>query len=69
MKILKKNFTIKSYRSGSRLAGRENEWLYKVVSADGTKEIKRGFSTYREADRWLSETVRIAKIIEKGGMR
>lgn len=59
-KVYKKDFIIKSYRTGSRLQGRENRVMYEVFTADGKKKVKSGFYRWKDADKWLSETVRIA---------
>lgn len=59
-KVYKKDFIIKSYRTGSRLQGRENQVMYEVFTADGKKKVKSGFYRWKDADKWLSETVRIA---------
>lgn len=59
-KVYKKDFIIKNYRTGSRLQGRENQVMYEVFTADGKKKVKSGFYRWKDADKWLSETVRIA---------
>lgn len=59
-KVYKKDFIIKSYRTGSRLQGRENRVMYEVFTADGKKKVKSGFYRWKDADKWLSETVKIA---------
>lgn len=63
--IRKKDFCIKSRRTGNRLAGHEDERVYEVFTADEKKLVKSGFYRYRDADRWLSENVRLAKQIQK----
>lgn len=59
-KIRKKDFIIKSRRTGNRLAGRENEVVWEIFTADGKKEIKSGFGRKKDADNWLSKTVKLA---------
>lgn len=67
-KVLKKNFIIKSRRTGNRLANMENQVVYEVFTADGSKKVKTGFYSYKAADKWLSETVKIAnKVLEQKG--
>lgn len=63
MTIRKKDFVIKSRRTGNRLRGHENEVVYEIFTADGTKLVKSGFGKYRDADQWLSKSVAIAKQI------
>lgn len=63
--IRKADFCIKSRRTGNRLSGHENEHIYEVFTADGKKMVKSGFYRYKDADRWLSENVRIAKMIRR----
>lgn len=62
-KVYKKDFIIKSYRTGSRLQGGENQVMYEVFTADGKKKVKSGFYRWKDADKWLSETVRIANTL------
>lgn len=62
-KIHKNDFCIKSRRTGNRLAGHENEQVYEVFTADGKKKVKSGFYRFKDADRWLSENVRLANMI------
>lgn len=65
-RIFKNQFVIKGRRTGSRLRGRENQIVYEVFTKDGTKFVKGGFYRWCDADRWLSETVRIANKIAAG---
>lgn len=52
----KKDFEIKSYRSGSQIKGKENEWLYKIYW--NGKLLKDGFSNKAEANKWLSKFIK-----------
>lgn len=63
-----KDFTYKAYPTYSRIAGREHEWKWKVVTADGKTEVERGFRTKRDAQEWVSRNVKIAKEMIKRGM-
>ncbi|MBR4656528.1 MAG: hypothetical protein IKO68_08195 [Oscillospiraceae bacterium] len=67
--IFKKDFIIKSHRTGSRLQGKENQVVYDVYTADGTKKVKSGFSRRADADKWLSDTVKIANKLLMEGKR
>lgn len=65
-RICKNQFEIKSWPTGSRLRGQENQREYGVFTKDGTKCVKRGFYKWRDADKRLSETVKIAnKLAER----
>ena len=65
-KIYKNQFIIKSRFTGNRLAGHENQVMYEIFTADGTKRVKSGFYKYHDADEWLSKTVKIANKILSG---
>ena len=65
MKIRKKDFIIKSRRTGSRLAGRENQVVYEVFTANGEKRVKGEFYRWKDADAWLSKNVKLANAILK----
>lgn len=67
--IRKKDFIIKSHRTGNRLAGHENEVMYIVYTADGKTQVKSGFYRYSDADQWLSRNVKLAQKIQKGEFR
>ena len=67
-KVRVKDFKIVPYRTGSRLAGRENEVKYSVWTADGRVEVERGFSRKTDAQKWLSTNVKIANEMVKKGM-
>lgn len=66
MKIRKKDFIIKSRRTGNRLAGYENQLVYEIFTADGTRRLNKQFYKWRDADRWLIQAVKAAnKILEQ----
>ncbi len=65
MRIKKSDFSIKSHRTGCQLKGRENERVYEVFTSDGKKKVKGGFYRYNDADKWLSENVKIANLVLK----
>lgn len=67
-KIRKKDFIIKSRRTGNRLAGRENEVEYEIFTADGKKRVKSGFFRRKDADSWLSKNVKLANLMIANGM-
>ena len=71
-KLFKKDFTIRSRRSGSRLAGRENQVVYAIYTADGSRMVKDGFYRKADADAWLSRSIRrvneILKAVEIGAL-
>lgn len=67
-KIRKKDFIIKSRRTGNRLAGKENEVVYEIFTADGTKEVQGGFYRWKDADSWLSKNVKLANMMIANGM-
>lgn len=68
-KLRKKDFIIKSKRTGNRLANHENEVMYSVFTADGTKMVKSGFYRFVDADKWLSDTVKLANKILNGEIK
>lgn len=60
-----KDFEIKAYWTGNRLAN-SAEWLYTVIyhSADGrSKDLYCGFATKKEAQKYISATVKKANAI------
>lgn len=60
-KIRKKDFIIKSRRTGNRLAGRENEVVWEIFKADGKTKIEtEKFYRRKDADNWLSKNVKLA---------
>ena len=67
-RIFKNQFVIKGHRTGSRLLGRENQIEYVVYTKDGSRKVKGGFFKWKDADRWLSKSVKIANMVmnEKG---
>lgn len=65
MKITKNMFQIKSFRTGSVIRGRENQVAYKVLLKDGTKAVTdKVFYRKADAEKWLSDTIRIANLIK-----
>ncbi len=69
-KLRVKDFQIKPYRTGSRLAGKEFEVNWLICTADGKQEVERGFSHKKYAQQWLSHNVKIAnELIANGKWR
>lgn len=68
-RIYKKDFIIKSRFTGNRLAGKENEVVWEIFTADGSKKVKGGFYHRYTADEWLSKNVRLANKILKGEIK
>ena len=71
-RIFKKDFVIKSRRTGSQLRGRENQVEYVIWTADGKRRVKDGFYRKADADKWLSKKIaeankilRTAEILKK----
>ena len=68
-RIYKKDFIIKGHKTGCRLQGMEEQVMYEVFTADGTKKIKSGFYKRKDADKWLGQTVKIANtLLNKTGI-
>lgn len=62
-----KDFEIKAYWTGNRLAN-SAEWLYTVIyhAPDGrSKDLNCGFGTKREAQKYISATVKKANAVLK----
>lgn len=58
-KWIKKDFEIKSVKSGSRLAGRENLYeYYIVVKKTGQRLTDKIFYKKAEAEKWLADCIR-----------
>lgn len=65
MKLKCKDFEIKGYFAGNRIANKP-QYAYKVIynAADGrTKEMNEKFYTKEAAQKYISKTVRTANII------
>lgn len=67
-KVFKNQFVIESWRTGSRLRGLENQREYGVFTKDKKKCVKRGFCNRRDAEQWLSKTVRLTNELLKAGI-
>lgn len=57
VKMKKADFSISGHFTGSRLSGREHEYLYHVYYKE--KQLDRyGYTSKRKADSWLGAIVR-----------
>ena len=65
-RITKKDFDIRLERTGSRLAGQENQICYRIYKKGSGFQIGRNFYTKRSAEAWLGKTIKIANEIRSG---
>ena len=63
-KIKVKDFDIISYFTGNRLQGYENQVAYRIVYKPTGKRIDKVFYHKKEAQKWLSRTVKAANEIK-----
>ena len=63
-KWTKSMFQIKGYFTGSRLAGRENEYLYKITY-NGQDFGDMRFTSEAKASKWLGEWLKKANDIRR----
>ena len=63
-KIKVKDFEIKSEFTGNRLQGYENQVAYYLIYKPTGKRIDKKFYHRKEAQKWLSKTVKAANEIK-----
>lgn len=62
--ITRSDFLIAGRFSGSRLAGRENQFVYDVIAKGKGLAVKTGFPSKKSAEKWLRKTIKLANMIK-----
>ena len=63
-RITKKDFSIIGHRTGSRLLGHENDYVY-TINRNGVQIFDYEFSSKAKASAWLGKQIKIANEILK----